>query len=136
MVHLQGDLAKVLIEKDIKPSYHRVRIYRYLVENRIHPTVDKIYSDLQKELPTLSKATIYNTLKLFSDKGIAKTMTIEEKEARYDVSEDNHGHFKCVECGNIFDFKIDIDNLETSDLNGFRIDKRDVYFKGICTRCL
>lgn len=136
MAQLQENLTKVLVEKDIKPSYHRVRIYRYLVENRIHPTVDKIYSDLQKELPTLSKATIYNTLKLFSDKGIAKTMTIEEKEARYDILEDNHGHFKCIKCGEIYDFNIDADKFETGDLNGFEISQRDVYFKGVCTRCL
>ncbi|NMA80117.1 MAG: transcriptional repressor [Clostridiales bacterium] len=135
MAHLQGDLAKVLIEREIKPSYHRIRIYRYLVENRTHPTVEQIYSDLQKELPTLSKATIYNTLKLFSDKGIAKTMTIEEKEARYDIVEENHGHFKCKECGDIYDFKIDIDDLGTGDLNGFKIDQKDVYFKGICRGC-
>lgn len=135
MAHLQENLTKVLVEKDIRPSYHRVRIYRYLVENRTHPTVDQIYSDLQKELPTLSKATIYNTLKLFSDKGIAKTMTIEEKEARFDVLEDNHGHFKCKKCGNIYDFKIDIDDLVAADLDGFKIDQKDVYFKGICTGC-
>jgi len=135
MAHLQENLAKVLVEKDIRPSYHRIRIYRYLVENRIHPTVEKIYSDLQKELPTLSKATIYNTLKLFSDKGLAKTLTIEEKEARYDVLEDNHGHFKCIKCGEIYDFKIDMDELGTGDLRGFKICQKDVYFKGICTRC-
>ena len=61
-------VKQYLIEKDIKPSVQRLAVMTYLLEHRTHPTVDEIYSELQDKIPTLSKTTIYNTLKLFVEK--------------------------------------------------------------------
>ena len=49
----------------IKPSLQRIAIMEYLIENRIHPTVEDIYEALYIKVPTLSKTTVYNTIKLF-----------------------------------------------------------------------
>lgn len=133
---IKANLADELINRQIKPSYHRVRILRYLIDNQNHPTVDQIYLSLQKELPTLSKATIYNTLNLFVASRLARVITIADKEARYDITVKDHGHFKCETCGNIYDFEIEIDKLEYKKLDGFQINNKNVYFKGICSRCL
>jgi Fe2+ or Zn2+ uptake regulation protein len=46
-----------------------------------------------------------------------------------------HGHFKCESCGEIFNFRINIDDFPADDLNGFTIKERDVYFKGVCPKC-
>ena len=56
-----------LREKGINPSYQRKRIYEYLHQNPIHPTVNDIYWALIHDIPTLSKATVYNTMNLFSE---------------------------------------------------------------------
>ena len=56
--------AKLLKEKDISPSIQRIRVLEYLQNSKNHPTVDNIYNDLIKEIPTLSKTTVYNILKL------------------------------------------------------------------------
>ena len=86
-------MYRILYEKGIKPSYARIKIYSYLQLNRMHPTVDEIYNALVNEIPTLSKTTVYNTLKLFESAGITRAITIEDNEARYDINVDNHGHF-------------------------------------------
>jgi len=125
-----------LLKHNIKPSYPRVRIMTYLLSRKNHPTVDEIYTELIKEIPTLSKTTVYNTLNLFTDAKIARIITIEDTEARYDADISDHGHFKCEECGSIYDFRINSDSLESDDLNSFRINEKNVYFKGICVKCL
>ena len=58
-----------LLSHKIKPSMQRIAIMDYLFEHKVHPTVDKIFNDLYPQIPTLSKTTVYNTLKLFAYQG-------------------------------------------------------------------
>ena len=127
-----GDHLKI---HDIKPSYQRMKIFHYLLEIRTHPTVDEIYKSLSKEIPTLSKTTVYNTLSLFLEKGIARVITIEENETRYDADMDVHGHFKCVECKKVYDVPVKIDQILIDGMEDFKINEYHVYFKGICSKC-
>jgi Fur family peroxide stress response transcriptional regulator len=136
MPHANSDLAAKLINKNIKPSYQRIRIFRYLIENQNHPTVDQIFSALQKELLTLSKTTVYNTLDLFVDKKLVRPLTIEENELRFDINVEDHGHFKCESCGQLFDFHIKLDDYIPQELNKFVINDKNIYFNGICPDCL
>jgi len=130
------DFAAHLTENNIKPSIQRMKIYEYLYNNKMHPTVDKIYNSLSNEIPTLSKTTVYNTLNLFVDNGVASTVTIEDNEVRYDVTIEEHAHFKCNDCGNIYDIQMDLSQAKFMKLNGFEIDKTDVYLNGKCKKCL
>lgn len=70
------DYCKILEENNIRPSSQRVLMLKYLEENHIHPTADKIYIDLSKNLPTISKATVYNNLKLFLNRGLIKEINL------------------------------------------------------------
>jgi Fur family peroxide stress response transcriptional regulator len=130
------DFKKELKMKNIRLSYQRLKVLEYLTRNQCHPTVDKIFTDLQKDIPTLSKTTIYNTLRILVEAGLVIIITIEDNETRYDIIVENHGHFKCESCGTIYDFSIDTDSLTSEDLNNFKITDKNIYFKGICPRCL
>ena len=55
-----GDIGNYLKKHNIKPSYQRMKIFQYLLDNHNHPTVDTIYRALCTEIPTLSKTTVYN----------------------------------------------------------------------------
>ena len=90
-----SDVGEFLKTNGIKPSYQRIKIYEFLMNNREHPTVESIYNALNGQIPTLSKTTVYNTLKIFIDKGIAMAITIDDNEVRFDAQMDLHGHFKC-----------------------------------------
>ncbi len=130
------DLEKELKEKNINLSFQRLKVLEYLAENQCHPTVDQIFTDLQKDISTLSKTTVYKTLKMLINAGLVRVITIEDNETRYDIMTENHGHFKCESCGIIYDFRIDIDSLSYGNLSNFKINDKNVYFKGICPRCL
>jgi Fe2+ or Zn2+ uptake regulation protein len=120
----------------IRPSYQRIKIFKYLITHKNHPTVDMIYRSLAPEIPTLSKTTVYNTLNLFVEKNIAIVILVEENETRYDADTSVHGHFKCEECGGITDIDLGVENISVPQLDGFQINEHHLYFKGICKSCL
>jgi len=123
-----------LIEHNIRPSLQRLMIYEYLYKNHNHPTADDIYSALSPLIPTLSKTTVYNTLKLFVHNGVAITLNIEGNELRYDADTSVHGHFKCKGCGNLFDIRIS-GTPEVEGIDGFQVDEYQINIKGYCKIC-
>jgi len=130
------DFVSHLSNNNIKPSLQRIKIFEYLHDNREHPTVDTIYSDLVGDIPTLSKTTVYNTLKLFIDNGITSTVTIDDNEVRYDAIMEEHAHFKCDECGNVYDIEIDVPELKFKKIKAFKVETTNIYLKGKCNKCL
>ena len=110
---------------------------RYLMEHRTHPSIDQIFSDLAPSIPTLSKTTVYNTLKLFIDKHAAKAITIDEKNVRYDYVTSDHAHFKCRICGKIHDIPLDKSEIPSfRGYSGFNAEETQVYFVGVCNKCV
>ena len=120
---------------DIRPSTIRIKVLNYLLNNRIHPTVDDIYKNLIEDIPTLSKTSIYNTLDLFLEKGVVKVLALGEKELRYDIDTDLHGHFKCEKCRKVYDFPISANILSRDKLEGFKINDKNIHLYGICKKC-
>ncbi|PKL16564.1 MAG: transcriptional repressor [Spirochaetae bacterium HGW-Spirochaetae-5] len=133
---LGTDFFMELSNRGIQPSIQRAKILEFLWKERIHPTADDIFDHLHHEIPTLSRTTVYNTVKLFTEHNILQPLVIEDKEIRYDIDTSLHGHFKCESCGNIFDFKADNEgSAGIRELEGFQIRERHIYFKGLCSSC-
>jgi len=103
----EENISEFLKANSIKPSYQRLKIYQYLIDKKNHPSVDMIFKELVHKIPTLSRTTVYNTLKLFIEKNITSLLTIKENEARFDADVSLHGHFLCTKCGTIYDIAID-----------------------------
>ncbi|WP_425448422.1 Fur family transcriptional regulator [Dethiothermospora halolimnae] len=125
-----------LNKRGLRPSHQRIKILEYLTNNPCHPTAEKILSEMKKELPTLSKSTVYKTLNAFVEAQMLREITIENNEVRYEYNLIDHGHFKCEKCGLVYDFKIDFDILQFEELKGFKINDKNIYFKGVCKNCL
>lgn len=94
-----------------------------------------IYNSLDYSIPTLSRTTVYNTLNLFVEKKIAIILNMKGSEARYDADVSLHGHFKCENCGKIYDFGVDTSRLEHKGLENFQINELQISYKGICADC-
>lgn len=127
---------RYLLDYAIKPSMQRTAVMDFLLNNRIHPTIDEIYSRLSPEMPTLSKTTVYNTLNLFLEKGAVQVLNIDEKNARYDVDVRAHAHFICKICGAVHDiFDLDAALFEKPKHLGFNIQNVEISYSGICNAC-
>ena len=127
-----------LLEHNIKPSMQRIAIMEYLMEHRTHPSADDIYTALSSDMPTLSKTTVYNTLKLFSDQGAALMLTIDERNTNFDGETTPHAHFLCRCCGTIYDLEASesVKRVEDQDMDGHKVSEVHYYYKGICKNCL
>ena len=125
-----------LLKYNIKPSMQRIAIMDYLMVHRVHPTADEIYNALYPTMPTLSKTTIYNTMKLFTEQGAVKALVIDEKNVRFDIDTSSHAHFMCLGCGCVYD--LPIENQEAIQLEGVGeliITEIHLYYKGYCKKC-
>ena len=128
------EVRDYLVRNSIRPSFYRLRIFEYLVNKCTHPTADEIFNQLKKDIPSLSPATIYNTLRLFLEKKIIQQVNVEKNEARYDATMAWHGHLKCLACGQVFD--IQVENLKLGGLTGFEIFEKHLDLRGLCPQCL
>jgi Fe2+ or Zn2+ uptake regulation protein len=129
-------LSSQLKSKGIRPSYQRIKVLEYMHRKGGHPTVDDIYRALLPDIPSLSKVTIYNTLRILVEAGLVRVVDIDDSEKRYDITINNHGHFQCEACGTIYNFQVNIDQVPIEGLSRFEITQKNVYFKGLCPNCL
>ena len=129
-------IKNLLKKKGVKLTYQRIKILDYIKNRKKHPTIEMIYSDLIKEIPTISKTTIYNTLDVFIEKELVVPISVPGEDTRFDGNSSWHYHFICERCGRIIDLDIRCEYLEGDIVEGHRIKGFYGYFKGICKDCL
>ena len=129
--------AELLSSHDIKPSAQRMAIMDWLSQHPVHPTVDDIWQALSPDMPTLSKTTVYNTLRLFVSHGAAQMLTIDEHNACYDADITPHSHFLCRICCKVYDIpSVASHRLPTPDkLCGHQAEEAQLYYRGVCCSC-
>jgi len=124
-----------LAEKGIRPSYQRLRIFNALAGTKEHPSAEIIYRELLPEIPSLSRTTVYSTLALFTQHGLAVQIPIDGEEMRYDADTSEHGHFRCSGCGRVFDFPMPKGGLVPELPAGFKADIVQLFCVGTCVAC-
>lgn len=126
------ETSKILIEAGIKPSSQRIAVMRQLMSDKSHPTVADIYDALIPEHPTISRTTIYNTLKLFVETGCARCLSIDPINARFDATVRPHAHFFCRKCHRVTDIEMPLPPLH---IQGYSCDSAALFFTGVCPHC-
>lgn len=134
-----ADITKQKVVEQLKgagvsPSEQRIAVFSFLHQNHIHPTADTIYQRLSPDYPTLSKTTVYNTLKLLVAKCLIQVVAIEDGELRFDVNTDFHAHFKCRECLEVIDL-FDIPEPQCPTETQLIAESTQLNFYGICDQC-
>ena len=105
-------------------------------EENSHLTADEIFGRARRELPELSRATVYNTLAAFVRAGLLRA--VESRGAvLYDPNTDpDHHHFRCRNCDRLYDVHLDgVEDLKVSGAGGFSVERRTVFLGGLCPSC-
>lgn len=110
----QAGVEKKLRDHGVKPTPQRIEIGALLLSRPRHMSADQILNDLRAAGSQVSKATVYNTLNLFSRKGIVREVAIDPKHLVYDSTPGVHHHFYNVDTGELID--IDSESLEIKGL--------------------
>ena len=85
----------------IRPSHQRLTVLSFLLEHRDHSSADRIYEELHREMPVISRTTVYNTLRLFKDAGVVQTLSIGTNPLIFDADTSPHAHLYCRRCHSV-----------------------------------
>lgn len=129
-----------LKEKGVTLTPQRMAIVECLISGMNHPTVEDIYCDIKDRYPTMSKATVYSTLKLLNEKGEVQELSIRKRgEVCFDPDPQLHHHFLCTECGSVQDIMLDCPSecpiIASKDIKGNQVDEIQAYLYGKCADC-
>jgi len=129
--------AEILSAKGIVPTPQRVAVYEAVSVRRDHPTVDAVFAELRKRLPTLSKTTVYTTMQLLAEKKLIGAVHAESDEVRYDGMCQFHAHFKCKRCGKLYDISLPHAHRKAfADMpKGFVFEDEELTYYGLCPNC-
>ena len=120
----------------IKLTPQRLAILGFLNGNKSHPSAEDIYKAVQEQFPTMSFATVYNTLEALKNKGSVRELKIDHSKKRYDPDSSAHHHMICNECKSIVDIHKDFNlSLPQEMTEGFDIIANSIEFYGVCSKC-
>lgn len=128
---MSRDVIELLREHGIQPSAQRVAVADYVLQTEEHPSADQVFSRVSAALPVLSRATVYNTLNLFVDKGLLRQLVLAEGNVVFDPKIAPHHHFIDEETGEIHDVPWDalrVDNVDS--LKGLQVREYQVVLRG------
>lgn len=128
---MKRDLVELLRKHDIQPSAQRLAVAEYVLQTDEHPSADRVWAKVQKRCPTLSRATVYNTLNLFVEKRLLVELILSEGKVVFDPNVERHHHFIDELTGRIHD--VPWGALQVSDvgaLKGFDVREYQVVMRG------
>jgi len=120
----------------LKLTPQRLAVLSYLEGNTDHPSADEIHKAVSVQHPTMSLATVYNTLDTLREKGYVMELSIDPGKKRFDPNTGLHHHLICQSCKRVRDVQMEFNiNLPEAMKGKFRITGNHIEFYGICPVC-
>lgn len=135
-------LTQVIEEKGLRHSRQRDLVARAFFAMGGHVPVDSLVARVRQDEPRISVATVYRTMKLLAEVGLAVPRDFGDGRARYEPASHRHGnshdHLICTGCGAIVEFesqRVEELQLRLARRHGFEVQRRHVELYGLCARC-
>jgi len=132
------EVTQVLRDHGFKVTPQRLAVYSALAHTTAHPQAETLYQELLPYYPTLSLATVYKTLGILCEVGLAQELNVGEDAYRYDANTAMHPHICCRQCGRVDDVPaLDLTALaaDAAACTGYAVTEQQVYFYGLCPSC-
>ena len=121
---------------EMKQTPQRLAILEFLKGNTNHPSAADVFRAITLNFPTMSIATVYNTLETLKEKGVVKELGIDSDKKRFDPNPEPHHHLICLDCREIIDVFSDFTlDLQENEKCGYEVVGNHVDFYGICPKC-
>jgi Fe2+ or Zn2+ uptake regulation protein len=132
------ELTGLLRSRGMRVTSQRLVIARALREHGGHLTSEQVYAIVAPTLPGVSQQTVYSTLALLSDLGVARRVPVPGATARFEARLDEHHHMVCERCGMLqdLDARVAVGRaLEASRSAGFAPRAASLTVLGVCAAC-
>lgn len=124
-------MTELLEGRGIQPSAQRVAVAEYALRTTDHPSADVVWAKVKAGFPFCSRATVYNTLNLFVEKGLLRVLVIAEGRVVFDPNVELHHHFVDEETGDIHDVPWDaVDVRRMEPPREFELREYQVIMRG------
>jgi Fur family ferric uptake transcriptional regulator len=129
-----------LEQKRLKLTRHRELILENFIGNEGHRSVDDIYRLVREQDPRIGYTTVYRTMKLLVDCGLAREIDLADGITRYEhlYNHEHHDHMICTRCGSSIEFyNAEIEALQdaASQQLGFKVVDHRLQIYGLCKDC-
>jgi Fe2+ or Zn2+ uptake regulation protein len=115
----------------IQPTPQRVAVAEFVLRTDTHPTADEVWAVVRRRCPTLSRATVYNTLNLFAEKGLLKLQPLKDGVIVFDAHVEPHHHLIDDETGKVFDVPWNAVKIAgAATVDGFEVREYQVVMRG------
>jgi len=110
-------------------------ILDYLKNTKSHPDGDSVYLEVKKQIPTISKGTVYRILNQLQEKGEIQAIILDK--THFDGDTSLHAHFICENCGKIYDIFLDDSDIKQikQKIKVDKINKIQILIYGKCNQC-
>lgn len=136
---MDKNFSDLLHKAGFRLTPQRSAICELLMDTHTHPTAKEIYAQLIGRYPSLSLATIYNTLDVLVGMGQVNVLGgIGDNEVHFDGNVSAHINLACIKCIKIVDLQSDFVNQLDSEINqnsGYQVLGARVLYYGICPSC-
>lgn len=136
---MNQNLLEVLRKSGLRATPQRIAICEFLTTTDTHPTVNDIFTNLKGKYPSLSLATIYNTLDILVGMGFVNVLgSLRDGKVHFDGNTEPHINIVCVQCHRVIDKHSDfIQHLdsEISQNTGYKLIGSRVLYYGVCQNC-
>lgn len=116
----------------------RLLVFETLASTDRHPDAEQLIAMVRRRDPSVSVATVYNTLRLLSDAGTILELRGLGPKTRYDANTGEHDHFTCRLCGTVEDIPRQMATprrLDGRGLSRYRVEEVAVHARGVCGAC-
>ena len=126
-----SEVIAMLQNYKISPTRQRVKIAEYLFQRPQHLSAEKILDGVTDVGNRVSRATVYNTMGLFADKGVVREVLIDRERVFYDSNPDIHQHLYNVDTGELTDvYNTEVNTVSQPELpEGLKVISTDVIYK-------
>lgn len=135
-----AEFARFIEEKGLKSTIQRDEIVNAFFDSGGHVSIEELHHSVQKKNPKIGYTTVYRTLKLLTESGLAHERQFGDGQARYEpvTAEEHHDHLICLKCGTITEFenkKIEKLQDEVAKQHGFEVKNHKLELYGYCIKC-
>jgi Fur family ferric uptake transcriptional regulator len=127
-----------LAAKRLNTTAQREVIVDQFFKAKDHISIDELLSRVRRRAPKVGYATVYRTLKLLVESGLAIERQFGDGQARFEVIGDHHDHLICTKCVLILEFEDDeIERLQeriAQRLGGFSVTRHRHELYGLCPK--
>jgi Fur family ferric uptake transcriptional regulator len=133
-------LAEYLAGQGLRSTSQRDQILQVFVDAGRHLSAEELYLLVKRNHPGIGYATVYRTLKLLADAGLADERRFEDGFTRYEYKSSNnhHDHLICTKCGAILEFeneRIEALQQDVARKNHFQVQSHKLELYGLCSHC-